>query len=317
MSARILQAIKNAAARTGVDFSYLVKKAAQESGFDPTAKASTSSATGLYQFTSQTWLQMVKTYGAQYGLASSAAQITDSNGHLSVADPAARQAILALRNDPQISAEMAGELDKQNAASLQASVGGQINGTDLYLAHFLGAGGASDFLNTMRATPNASAASVLPQAAAANPAVFYNKNGTPRTLQQIYQHFARNFNGTGTVQVASAASAASGSVASSSSATTSTTASNAVTGKVLLASLSPAPKQASLYSSTTDGTSATPDLRNAGGAGAISLTGSSTLFATMILGQMSGLNSASPIDALSHGSDTRKKDAMSALYATV
>jgi len=191
---RILQAIKQASARTGVDFSYLLNKASQESGFNPNATAGSSSATGLFQFTSQTWLQMVKNHGAQFGLDKYAGQIAvDSNGVAHVSDPATRHAILALRKDPTVSAEMAGELDKQNFGSLQNGVGGAIGPTDLYLAHFLGASGASDFINTMRRTPNASAAEVLPEAASANPAVFYDKAGAPRSLTQIYQQFAQKF----------------------------------------------------------------------------------------------------------------------------
>jgi len=193
---RITQAIKNAAARTGVDFSYLLNKAAQESGFDPNAKASSSSATGLFQFTNQTWLQMIKQHGAAYGLGTYADQINvNASGVAHVQNPAWKQAILALRKDPQISAEMAGELDKQNLSSLQGNVGGKIGGTELYLAHFLGVGGASDFLNEMHSNPNATAANVLPEAASANPSVFYNATGQPRTLTQIYRHFAQRFNG--------------------------------------------------------------------------------------------------------------------------
>jgi hypothetical protein len=204
LPSKIAQAIRTAAARTGVDFSYLVQKASQESGFDPNAKASSSSATGLFQFTNQTWLQMVKNRGADYGLGTDADKISiDSNGYARVSDPVARQAILGLRNDPQISAEMAGELDKQNFDHLQENVGGKIGGTELYLAHFLGAGGASSFLNKMRANPDAQAASVLPDAANANPSVFYNNAGQPRSLSQIYQHFAQKFGGEVTTMVAS------------------------------------------------------------------------------------------------------------------
>ncbi|MFA5040532.1 MAG: transglycosylase SLT domain-containing protein, partial [Bdellovibrionales bacterium] len=108
VSQHVLRAIHSAASKTGVDFTYLMQKASQESSFDPTAKATTSSATGLFQFTNQTWLHVVKEYGSQYGLGSYASQISqDSNGHLSVENGAAYQAILALRNSPQISAEMA------------------------------------------------------------------------------------------------------------------------------------------------------------------------------------------------------------------
>ena len=62
-------AIQQAAARTGVDFSYLLGQARIESGFDPNARARTSSATGLFQFIDQTWLGTVKRHGAEHGLA--------------------------------------------------------------------------------------------------------------------------------------------------------------------------------------------------------------------------------------------------------
>ena len=204
-SANVMQAIQSAATKTGVDFTYLLKKASQESSFDPNAQASSSSATGLYQFTSQTWLSMIKNHGAAYGLGNYANQITaDASGHLSVSNATARQAILGLRKDPQVSAEMAGELDKDNAASLTQNVGGKIGSTELYLAHFLGSGGASAFINQMRSNPSTQAASVLPTAAAANPSVFYSKSGEPRSLQEIYQHFAQKFE-SGSTQMASAA----------------------------------------------------------------------------------------------------------------
>ncbi len=190
----ILNAIKNAAQRTGVDFSYLVNKASQESGFDPNAKASTSSATGLYQFTKQTWLTMIKKYGDQYGLSKYADHISvDSAGQAHVKDPTWKQAILNLRNDPQASALMAGELDKENSAALQDNVGGKIGSTELYLAHFLGAGGASEFLNNLRSNPKTKAADVLPNAASANNSVFYNADGSAKTLAQVYKHFAQKF----------------------------------------------------------------------------------------------------------------------------
>ena len=201
---RIADAIKTAAVKTGVSFSYLMHKAAQESGFDPNAKASSSSATGLFQFTSQTWLQMVKAHGADYGLSNYANKIqVDSNGVAHASDATTRQAILALRNDPQISAEMAGELDKENLSSLKSNVGGKIGATDLYLAHFLGAAGASDFLNKMKANPSANAAAILPDAAASNPSVFYTSSGDARSLSQIYNHFAQKFEGGSATMVAS------------------------------------------------------------------------------------------------------------------
>ena len=50
-------AISRAAQATGVDFGYLLAQARLESGLNPNARARTSSATGLYQFTNSTWLR--------------------------------------------------------------------------------------------------------------------------------------------------------------------------------------------------------------------------------------------------------------------
>ena len=60
-------AIQKAAQATGTGFSYLLATAKIESGFDPQVKAKTSSATGLFQFIEQTWLQTMKQSGAELG----------------------------------------------------------------------------------------------------------------------------------------------------------------------------------------------------------------------------------------------------------
>ncbi len=205
----VISAIQQASTKTGVDFAYLLNKADQESSLNPNAKASTSSASGLFQFIKSTWLQMVKEHGTQYGLSDEAAAITEKNGRLTVSDPEMRQKILNLRHDPILSSAMAAEFTKENKDYLDASVGGTIGSTELYMAHFLGAGGASTFLNKMHATPNAPAADTLPDAAEANPSVFYSKTGKALSLKEIYNRFAKKFDAepsTG-VMTASAASA--------------------------------------------------------------------------------------------------------------
>lgn len=196
-SADVVSAVRKASASTGVDFSYLMEKAAVESGMNPNAKASTSSATGLYQFTDSTWLGVLQAHGAQHGLSALASEITtDSSGNPTVANTTDLQKILALRTDPSVAATMAAELAKDNKAALQSSVGGQIGGTELYLAHFLGAGGAAKFIDAYRQNPSQSAASILPDAAAANPGVFTDPNtGKPMTVGQIYDKFAAHFGG--------------------------------------------------------------------------------------------------------------------------
>ena len=62
-------AIQRASNATGVDFTFLMGTAKRESGFNPGAKARTSSASGLFQFVDQTWLSTLKKHGAKYGYA--------------------------------------------------------------------------------------------------------------------------------------------------------------------------------------------------------------------------------------------------------
>src|SRR5580693_7943587 len=106
---RVAGAIKQAASTTGTSFEYLLTTAKMESDFNPTAGASTSSAHGLFQFIDQTWLGTVKEAGALLGYGKYANAITKSrSGSYSVGDPAARSAVLKLRDDPAASSSMAG-----------------------------------------------------------------------------------------------------------------------------------------------------------------------------------------------------------------
>src|SRR4030088_2357771 len=117
--ARIAGAIKQAASTTGTSFEYLLATAKMESNFNPTASASTSSARGLYQFIDQTWLGTVKEAGSQLGYGNYADAITKSpSGSYSVSDPAARSAILKLRDDPEAASSMAAVLTQSNSFKL-------------------------------------------------------------------------------------------------------------------------------------------------------------------------------------------------------
>ncbi len=185
--ADIAQAISRASARTGVSFEYLVDQARLESGFRANARAATSSATGLYQFTSGTWLATVKAHGARHGIGWAADAITPGG---TVADPVQRSTILALRNDPQIAALMAAEHAADNRAALLEGTGRAPEDVDLYLAHFLGPAGAVKFLNRWQADPSAPAAPLFPAAASANRAIFYDSEGHARSLDAIRQRFA-------------------------------------------------------------------------------------------------------------------------------
>jgi soluble lytic murein transglycosylase-like protein len=187
----IIGDIRRASRATNVDFGYLMAQAAQESSFQPEAKASTSSATGLFQFIDSTWLQAVKQFGGKYGLGALAAQIeVGSDGKPHVANSAVKQQILDLRKDPNVSAEIGAEFARQNKDEVERTLGRRANSTDLYLAHFLGAQGATEFVKKAETDSSTKAADLLPQAAAANKAVFYDTNGDAKTVAQIYRSFA-------------------------------------------------------------------------------------------------------------------------------
>src|ERR1700691_3434794 len=101
-------AIRQASQATGTSFNYLLATAQVESGLNPQAGASTSSARGLFQFVEQTWLGMLKQAGPALGYGQYAAAITKTaSGHYEVTDPALKSEILKLRNDPTANAVMA------------------------------------------------------------------------------------------------------------------------------------------------------------------------------------------------------------------
>jgi hypothetical protein len=177
-------AIARASARTGVDFDYLVAQARLESGLDPNARAGTSSAAGLYQFIGGTWLETLDRHAGTHGLDWAGAAITRSGGRATIADPAMRSQIMALRYDPDVSALMAAELARDNSAELSGFLGREPDAAELYLAHFLGAGGARSFLGALQSSPDASAAALFPKPAEANRAIFYD-NGRPRSVGEV------------------------------------------------------------------------------------------------------------------------------------
>lgn len=187
---RVMSAIQAAAQKTGTGFDYLLRTARRESSLQPTAQAPTSTARGLYQFIDSTWLTMVREEGRNLGLGRFAEQIgRDASGRPTVADPAARQQILALRDDPAVSALMAGAFTNRNAAELRSATGRNPTEGELYMAHFLGSGGAARLINANQSNPQATAARLFPDAAGANRRIFFDQ-GRPRTIAEVYQVLA-------------------------------------------------------------------------------------------------------------------------------
>lgn len=194
-SAQVPAAIARAASATGVDFAYLLGQAQRESGLNPAAHARTSSASGLFQFIDSTWLSVIKRHGAEHGLGWAADAVQWAGGKLHIADAATRRAVLALKADAQVSALMAGAHAADNKAALEARLGRAVGAAELSLAHFLGLGGATKFLRALARDPAAPAAHAAPHAVHGNHRVFFARDGSMRSLAQVYDRLAAEFGG--------------------------------------------------------------------------------------------------------------------------
>ncbi len=184
-------AIQRASTATGVDFTFLMKTANRESSFNPKAKAATSSAAGLFQFVDQTWLSTLKQHGTKYGYGRYAELITKgSDGRYHVEGADARKAVMDLKLDPHASSLMAGELTSDHASYLRGRTGRTPTGGELYAAHFLGPQGSARLIEAVQTRPGATAASLFPEAATSNKAIFYH-DGRPATVGEVYANLTR------------------------------------------------------------------------------------------------------------------------------
>lgn len=143
------QAEKEYQAKIGIEGSADVLKhfvdrvVGAESGGDPRARNPNSTATGVGQFIESTWLDLFRRYYPQQ------------------AATMGRDAILALRNDSEVSRRLIEAYAKENADALQKA-GLAVTEANLHLAHFLGVGGA---IKVLKAAPDTPVANLLPQSA--------------------------------------------------------------------------------------------------------------------------------------------------------
>lgn len=150
--------------------SYLATLRGVESNGNRTAKNPNSSATGIDQFTAGTWEGLRKKY-PELGLT--------PDGRTDVA-----QSTRAMER-----------FTRDNAAVL-TNAGVPITPGNLYVAHFLGAGGAARFIKGVQNNPDAPAASYVdPSSVAANRTIFYNRDGTPKTAGAVYAERVSRFGG--------------------------------------------------------------------------------------------------------------------------
>lgn len=164
-SAEIEAALAEAARISGMPLSILTAVAYKESTFNASAGASTSSAKGLFQFVSGTWREMVDKYGKAHGI--------------SIGDIF----------NPRANAIMGGLFLRSIYDFLKGRLGRDPSATDVYFGHFLGKTGAARFFAGLKDNPNQSGAKLMPTQARANKSVFFAKDGTERSLMDIYNMF--------------------------------------------------------------------------------------------------------------------------------
>lgn len=168
--------IRRIAKRQEVPSEFLGALVNKESGGDPDAKATTSSATGATQFIDGTWKKVLAEDPAALGFKG---------------DPESPEA-LELRKDPRWAISAAAVHAKTNADALRRALKREPTQGEVYVAHFLGIDGAK---TALKADPKQVAAALLPKAAEANVNVFYigGDKSKPRTVQQVIDLQTKGF----------------------------------------------------------------------------------------------------------------------------
>ena len=187
----IVEHVVKAAKIADMDPALLMAIADKESSFAPKAKASTSSASGLFQFVESTWFKALRTFGVRHGheLAAKAIQGDENDVHVSSQK---RAELLRLRNDPYLSAVLAAEMLKHDGDRIAEHLGRPLTQGETYLIHFLGPDDAERFMKKMDDSPHTSAAALLPKPAKANKPIFYERQGRrmkDRSVQEVHEAF--------------------------------------------------------------------------------------------------------------------------------
>lgn len=189
----IRRALRQAAQATGLDPALLHALAWKESRFDRRARNPQSSARGLMQFTEITWLEVVRDFGPQHGLARQAqAIVTDrKTGRIWVRDERSRRYLMALRDNPRHSAVLAAARLEAERPALEAALGRAATPMDLYAVHFLGPAGARRFLTELQRAPNQPVIRVVSaDGLERNRNVFITADGRSRRVSDVHGAFA-------------------------------------------------------------------------------------------------------------------------------
>jgi predicted component of type VI protein secretion system len=88
---------------------------------------------------------------------------------------------------------MAGVLTQSNSFRLTGQIGRRPTDGELYMAHFMGVGGAAKLIANAEDNPQATGARLFPNAAAANRSIFYDRAGSARSVSQVYSVLATRY----------------------------------------------------------------------------------------------------------------------------
>jgi hypothetical protein len=187
----VLAALQRAQAVTGTDAALLFAIARRESGFNAGAYSRGSSARRLMQFTSGTWLEVVRDYGSRHGLGHYAALLASVPRGSLPSDRRVISEVLRLRDNPHLASTLAAERLDGWRGALEQTLGREASGTDLYLVHLLGPAGARRFLAELARAPSQPAAVVVGTAARANRSIFV-RDGRNLSLLEVYRDLARS-----------------------------------------------------------------------------------------------------------------------------
>jgi hypothetical protein len=194
VSSPVAGAIRKAAQATGTSFDYLLATAKVESDLDPGLAMRSSTATGLFQFIEQTWLETLKQGGPAFGLGSYADAISrTASGRYVVSDPKLRDEIMQLRKDPIANALMGGVFTQQNLAVMSAQLGRQPSEAELYIGHFFGPYSAAKAITAAQSRPTANASDMFPAAARANRPIFFDRQGRARSIADVCAELAQRY----------------------------------------------------------------------------------------------------------------------------
>lgn len=142
-------------------YNYLQKTSSAESSGNPYAKAKTSSASGLYQFTDSTWKEVVNKHNLGYTLND--------------------------RFNPEKAEKVMRLFTQDNEKQLKPILGRELTDSERYLGHFLGIKDAGNLFKAYKKDENMPVDYyVSPKALQANKGVFYNKDGSIKTTKQVY-----------------------------------------------------------------------------------------------------------------------------------